>query len=285
MKAALSCNGCSASFAHSSSLSYHRKTCKGLEALRIQELEAELAELRQHKPDPAPVPAPTPRRVNVNVNVNNSITHNGDVINNITVQHLNVTLAPNEFGRESMAHMWTLHFAELKKLLGLEANEETIANMVKNARANTRIPENHNVLLESPEAENGYVFKHQSWREQERDSMLNDCACDGATKLLDFEHIYAERMTTAAANALDDYRDHVEGLARSPVGGEGIRKPLYDAICRVLVEFTATQPALLMTAKANAAAAPKPNFTPSKAFVEWQPGGVRREAFLKKIAG
>ena len=215
-------------------------------------------------------------------NNNDNSTTNNVVTNNIII---NITLAPpKEFGRESVDHILNLPFSELKKLIGVAPNEETIANIVKAAHTRPDHPQNHNVLLESVDAESAYVFKHQSWREQERDSLLNDCACDGAIKMLDFEHIYAEKLSSVAVTALENYRDEVEGLARG--ASESLRQPLYDAIARVLVEFTKTQPDLLKNAKcsaAHAADAAPPRSTLAKVFEEWKPGGVRYEACLKSI--
>ena len=232
--------------------------------------------LRRHMKQAHPAALHIEQHDNSTINTTiNNINNNNNIVINITVA------PPNEFGRETVDHLVNLPFSELKKLIGLAPNEETIASIVKSMHTRKDHPHNHNVLLESADAENAYVFKHKSWREQERDSLLNDCACDGAIKMLDIEHIYAEKLSGAALAALENYRDEVEGLARG--ASEGLRKPLYDAIARVLVEFTKTQPDLLRNAKVAAEVAAPPRSSLAKVFEEWKPGGVRYETCLKNI--
>ena len=276
-KAALPCGHCDATFTHASSLCRHRKTCaKAVESRRIKELEAKVAELELQC---AGQSTSTSTSNNGDHNINNNTNVHGDYHNNVTV---NVTLPhPNEFGRESVEHLVNLRFAELKVLLGLEPNEDTIANMVKAIHTRPDTPQNHNILLESVDADSAFVFNHRSWREQERKSLLNDCACDGAVKMLDIEHIYADKLSRAAVTALDKYRDEVEGIGRG--ASEAFLKPIYDAIASVLVEFTKTQGDLLKVAKEAAQTAPTPRSSMAKVFSEWKPGGVRYETSLAAI--
>ena len=78
--------------------------------------------------------------INNTNNIDNSTTNNID--NSTNNLNFNLTFAlPNERNRENVDHLVSLTFRELKKLLGLAPNAETIANMFAQIHTRADVPQ------------------------------------------------------------------------------------------------------------------------------------------------
>lgn len=111
-----SCEGCHASFSHQSSLSRHRKTCKGPQ-ITITDLQRQLHEMQARLDD---LPATSHHVTN---NIDNSV-------NNVTHVDNSINITLNNYGNESQEHLESLSYADLKKILKLTPDHESLTRMI-----------------------------------------------------------------------------------------------------------------------------------------------------------
>lgn len=194
--------GCGKQYSHLAGLSRHRKTCSGSNATSLQDENAALRRqvtlLQQQLVSPSVVN-----------NVTNNITNQGNVTNNT----VNITL--NNFGHESQEHLEALSYADLKKILKLTPDHESLIRMITFIHLNEAVPENRTIKLDDKDSNVICVFKRGRWREQNADTVLYDLICRNRLRFVDLEEVLTKNMSKSKFEELTQYLCKAEDMANS----------------------------------------------------------------------
>ena len=201
----LKCSDCGELFAHSSSLSRHRQTCDGsAKSLRteVAELRLEVQELR------ALQQGQNSTNSNSLNNNNNTSTTNNDNSQNI---HIHI----NNYGKESTAHLDALTFEQLKDVLQLTPDNESLLRMLTFLHFNPEHPENHNLKLKDVDDEQMEIRKKGSWKEVQTDNTMFDVLSRQCLRFLDIDEKLKKGMSKAKYEALAKYLEDAEEMSNS----------------------------------------------------------------------
>lgn len=191
---------CGKAFTHASNLSRHKKTCHGPVMTVEQELQALRERVRRMEETQ---PAQTINNVN---NVTQNVTQ---TVN----QNINITL--NNYGSEDSTFLESMTFADLKKLLKLTPDHETMLRMIKLVHLNDAHPENRTVKLGDKDSDVLRIYKNGKWREKPSGPLVYDIICRNRMRFVDVEGTLLKGMAKAKFEALNDYLEKVENMANA----------------------------------------------------------------------
>lgn len=188
------CEKCDKEFRFGSSLSRHRHTCKG-PRLTVEQLQAENTELRSQT-----------RQLIITNNVNN--------VQNVNIDNsINITI--NNYGQESQAHLERMSYADLKRVLKLTPDHDSLVRMISFIHLNDQVPENRTIRLNDKDSAVIDVFKRGRWREQNADTVLYDLICRNRLRFVDLEEILSKNMAKGKFDELTGYLMKAEDMANS----------------------------------------------------------------------
>ena len=193
------CPSCEKSFKHQCNLSRHKSVCKGVVS-DVQALQAEVAQLRQQV-----------QQLTVGSLAGPSVIDNS--INDNRTQVLNVTI--NNYGSEKQDYLETMTYPQLKKILKLSPDNESLLNMIKFIHNNKDHPENINIRLESKDSDVINVFKNSVWREEKTDPTIYDIICRNSVRFVDVQQQLTSGMAKRKFEALTNYLEKAEDMANS----------------------------------------------------------------------
>ena len=195
------CNKCPKKFKHQSSACRHRATCSGPR----KSLAQQLVEARQQIAELTEAP-----RASYVTNVDNRVTHVTD--NSVTtVIQVNI----NGYGSERQEYLESLTYSQLKKILKLSPDNESLLNMIKFIHRNKDHPENVNIKLDSKDSETINVFRNKAWKEEKTEPTIYDLICRSRVRFIDVEPQLTSGMTKTKLESLNDYLDKVEDMSNS----------------------------------------------------------------------
>lgn len=142
----------------------------------------------------------------------NHITNNNHVTNNIN-NSINITL--NNYGNESQTHLESLSYSDLKKILKLTPDHESLIRMISYIHLNEAVPENRTIRLGDKDSSTINVFKRGRWRERNADSVLYDLICRNRLRFVDLEEILSKNMSKGKFDELTQYLCKAEDMANS----------------------------------------------------------------------
>ena len=223
--------------------------------------------------------------INITNQVNN--TNNGsNNVNNTQINNVNIqiNLTPRDVSSLDYDYLPSLTAQELKKELGLDVKnlEETILNTFRALHTNDARTQNHNILIDSPEASQAMIFKAGSWRLEDKTRALNDCICQCAVHLLDLEHTIKECMDEREFKIFSMYRDEIERESARETDDHRL-KSLLTKVSDILAEFSKERFQTMAHAKEKASIAKPLVYKLSQRFQEWLPGGKRYEAARENL--
>lgn len=190
------CPRCHKLFRHDSSLSRHRHVCKGPK-VTMEMLQAQVTQLQAQVQQ---INAPA---VNV-TNIDNSVTNNTNI---------NITL--NNYGSETQDHLESLSYSDLKKVLKLTPDHESLLRMIAFIHLNDQVPENRTIKLDDKDSSVISVYKRGRWREQNADKVLYDMICRNRLRFVDLEEILSKNMAKNKFLELTQYLIKAEDMANS----------------------------------------------------------------------
>lgn len=193
------CEGCSKTFRFASGLSRHKKICKGPK-VTVTELQTQLRDM-QARLDQMPTSSSTTNITNNNINSNNNVTN------------INITL--NNYGHENQDHLEALSYQDLKKILKLTPDHDSLVRMISYIHLNENIPENRTIRLDEKNSTVINVFKRGKWREQNADTVLYDLICRNRLRFVDLEEILSKNMAKGKFEELTQYLCKAEDMANS----------------------------------------------------------------------
>lgn len=214
--------------------------------------------------------------INSNNTIDNSTNHTiNNTSNTINIQF---NLTPRDINGMDYNYLADMTATELKKELGLDVTnmQETIVNTIRALHTTNERPQNHNILLESPDALKAMIYKADSWRLEDRTRVLNDCICQSAVHLLELEHILKECMNEKDFKQFSMYRDVIEHESARESNDSRL-KSLMERVANVLTEFTTDRPQVVAHAKRTAEKAAPLKYRLSQRFQAWLPGGKSYE--------
>ena len=214
----------------------------------------------------------TTTTINSNNTIDNSTNHTvNNTSNTINIQF---NLTPRDINGMDYNYLADMTAIELKKELGLDAAnmQETIVNTVRALHTANERPQNHNILLESPNALKAMIYKADSWRLEDRTRTLNDCICQSAVHLLELEDILKDCMNEKDFKTFSMYRDDMERESARESNDSRLQS-LMDRVADVLSEFTKDRPQVVEHAKKCAESAAPLKYRLSQRFQAWLPGG------------
>lgn len=191
---------CGKTYKHATHLSRHHKTCQGLPTT-VNQLQVELAELRSQVQQ---MSGHTTNHIDNRV-TNNHVTH----IDN----SINITL--NSYGNESQQHLEALSYADLKRILKLTPDHQSLIRMISFIYLNEAVPENRTIRLDDKDSSVINVFKRGRWREQNADTVLYDLICRNRLRFVDLEEILSKNMAKGKFEELTQYLCKAEDMANS----------------------------------------------------------------------
>ena len=198
------CDKCPKVFKHHSSACRHRAQCTGPKkslAQKLVEAQRTINELSRQIDRGTSSP-----NVTQIVNNNNSVTNNITNVINVTVKN---------YGAEQQEYLENLTYPQLKKILKLSPDNETILSMIRFIHKNKDHPENNNVKLDSRDSDVISVYKNSSWNEEKTDRTIYDIICRSRVRFIDVEPQLSTGMTKRKLEALNDYLEKVEDMSNS----------------------------------------------------------------------
>ncbi len=129
---------------------------------------------------------PTTQSININVC---NITNN---INNINVTN-NIQISLNHYGKEDQSHLESLTYPELKKILKLTPDHDSLLSMIAFIHLNKDLPQNKTIKLDDKDSCVMNVYKG-AWTETNADAAIYDLICRNCLRFVDLEGILSESM-------------------------------------------------------------------------------------------
>ena len=219
----------------------------------------------------------TTTTVNSNNTIDMSTNH---TVNNNTSNTINIqfNLTPRDINGMDYDYLADMTAVELKKELGLDITnmQETIVNTIRALHTTNERPQNHNILLESPNALKAMIYKADSWRFEDRTRALNDCICQSAVHLLELEDILKECMSEKDFKTFSMYRDVIERESARESDDSRLQS-LMERVADVLTSFTKDRPQVVEHAQKCAESAAPLRYRLSQRFQSWLPGGKSYE--------
>lgn len=188
------CEQCQKPFSHRTSLSRHQKSCTGPK----KTMEQEVRDLRDQ----------VQRLTGVSM-----VTQNTTNVTNITNNTINITV--NNYGSEDQQFLESLSYADLKRILKLTPDNETILRMIKFIHINDEHPENKTVKLENKDSPVIQVHSRGRWRERASAPTLFDLICRNRMRFVDLEAILAKGMAKGKFEDLTKYLEKLEDMANA----------------------------------------------------------------------
>lgn len=139
----------------------------------------------------------------------NNTTH----VTNITNNTINITV--NNYGNEDQQFLEALSYADLKKILKLTPDNETILRMIKFIHVNDDHPQNKTVKLETKDSSVIQVHSRGRWRERASETTLYDLICRNRMRFVDLEAILVKGMAKGKFEDLTKYLEKVEDMANA----------------------------------------------------------------------
>ena len=218
-----------------------------------------------------------------NVMDNSSGSHTSSDLT-ITDGSVHINAQPRDFNKSDNSYMDDIKVTDLVKLLGIKkkCGLKPFINAMKALLLSDARPQNHNVLLESIDAEYAYVYRKQHWRGVEPDIAIEDAMNEVAVSLLDAEYELEKGMSKTAFQGFARTRDRVEKETSGTVREHSNDvMALLDEAGKFLIAFTESHPDLLAFAKRDAAMARPVRSIRTRDLPTWQIGGERWLAFKR----
>ncbi len=127
--------------------------------------------------------------------------------NNITL-HVHV----NDLGKENQDHLTNLTYKELKKLLKLTPDHETLMAMIRFIHLHEQHPENRNVRLTN-EDDVAEVKRKGRWLKENSDQAIYDVISRNCLRFIDVSDTLEKGMQKAKHGALTEYLEMAEDMA------------------------------------------------------------------------
>ena len=141
------------------------------------------------------------------------VTHIDNSVNNVTNNVINITL--NNYGCETQDHLENLSYTDLKKILKLTPDHESLIHMISFIHLNEAVPQNRTIRLDNKDSSVINVFKRGRWREQNADTVLYDLICRNRLRFVDLEEILSKNMSKGKFEELTRYLIKAEDMANS----------------------------------------------------------------------
>ena len=204
---------CGQKLSSRSSLSRHKKTCPGPQKKSLREevddLKIEVERLKS-RPEAS---SSNDTHINNSTNTIDYSNHSQNTTNNDNSQNIHIHI--NNYGREQTGYLDALTFEQLKDILQLTPDNESILKMLAFIHKNPEHPENHNLKLKDVEDEKMEVYKKGDWKEVGTDKTMFDVISRQCLRFLDIEEKLKKGMTKAKYDALARYLDDAEGMTIS----------------------------------------------------------------------
>ena len=192
---------------------------------------------------------------------------------------------PRDFNKSDNSYLDDVKATDLVKLLGIKkkCGLKPYVNALRALLLSDARPQNHNVLLESLDAEYAYVYSKRHWRGVDPELAIEDAVNEVAVSLLDAECELEKGMSKTAFQGFARTRDRVEKETSGTVREHSKDvMALMDEAGKCLVAFTERHPNLLAFARRDAETAPPARKIRTRDLPTWQIGGERWMA-LKKM--
>ena len=268
------CDVCDERFDLRTRYNQHMRTQRHMR--KVEAREAETQQLHQDRVDE---PGSS---TDLNVVINGSFdSHSTHAANN---DLSDLDIQPRDFNKSDNSYMDDIKVTELIKLLGVKkkCGLRPFINAMKALLLSDARPQNHNVLLESLDAEYAYVYHQRHWRGVEPDTVIEDTMNEVAVSLLDAEYELEKGMSKTAFKCFTKTRDRIEQETSGTVREHSKDvEALLDEAAKCLVAFTVSRPGLLAFAKRDAATAPPARRIRTRDLPTWQIGGERWLAFKR----
>ena len=147
-----------------------------------------------------------------------SESHGQTVIDNSVTNHITnnvITVNVNGYGREDQRFLESMTYPQLKKVLKLSPDNESLLNMIRLIHRNKDHPENNNVKLDSKDSDVIKIFKNRAWNEEKTDPTIYDLICRSRVRFIDVEPQLTTGMAKTKLEALNLYLDKVEDMSNS----------------------------------------------------------------------
>lgn len=192
------CPSCSKSFRFLSNLCRHRHICKGPKAT-VADLQSEVAELRTQ----------------VRQLTTGGVTNIDNSVHNITTVDNSVHITLNNYGHETQDHLEKLSFQDMKKILKLTPDHNSLTRMITFIHMNDEVPQNRTIRLDDKDSSVINVFRKGKWREKNTDSILYDLICRNRLRFVDVEATLRAGMSKEKYQEFAHYLSKAEDMANS----------------------------------------------------------------------
>ncbi len=197
---------CGKSYSQAHGLSRHKKTCISTldqDAVILQQIAA-LQQQLSVQPSTSTHISVDNSTSNTNTNTNTNITN---TTNNITV---NVQV--NNMGQEFQDHLIRLDYKELKKILKLTPDHESLMAMIRFIHLNDEHPENRNVKINASD-NLADVRRKGRWVKEDSDIAIYDLISRNCLRFIDVTETLEKGMQKAKHDALTEYLELAEDMA------------------------------------------------------------------------
>lgn len=196
------CVKCDKKFGHKSAMYRHAKKCSGPKK-SVEQLEAELQIARDQV-----------RQLSETV-VSGGETHINNIDNSVTNNTTNINITLNNYGHENQHHLESMSYSDLKRVLKLTPDHDSLVRMISFIHLNDDIPENQTIRLDNKNSSVINVYKRGRWREQNANTVLYDLICRNRLRFVDVEETLRKGMTKGKFDELAHYLCKAEDMANS----------------------------------------------------------------------
>lgn len=203
--------GCGKCYSQLQGLSRHKKGCVGQSVkLSNDELKKENEELKMANDKLQQRVMALTQRADLgavqHVTDNSTITTNNNTTNITNIINLNC------YGREDQSQLESLSFTELKKVLKLTPDHESLIRMICYIHLNKDQPQNRTLDMEVPESPVMKIYKKGAWTEIASDVAIYDLICRNCMRFIDLEATLRDGMTKSKFAELTEYLGKAEEI-------------------------------------------------------------------------
>ena len=206
------CDKCSKLFKHQSSACRHRVKCaQPTVQQQLTIAQGQIADAQRQIAD-----------LNRQMTGMGHTTHIGDIHNDNRVDNrvdnsVNSVIQVNikAYGCEENAYLEDMTYAQLKRILQLSPDNESLLNMIKLIHKNKDHPENNNIKLDSKDSETINIFKNRAWNAEKTDPTIYDLICRSRLRFIDVEPQLTSGMAKKKLEALNSYLEKAEDMSNS----------------------------------------------------------------------
>lgn len=217
------CDVCGKQFTFETNMYRHRAKCQGPKKT-VESLEKKVDDLQKQIETMS-------RRASSSSQIVNDYSTTNNITTNMNTTQININL--NSYGHESQNHLENLSYPDLKRILKLTPDHQSMIRMIAFIYLNDNVPENRTIRLDDKTSPVINVFKRGRWREQNADTVLYDMICRNRLRFVDLEGTLQQGMAKGKFDELTQYLCKAEDMANTEDSSLHLEYAFHDLMSQI----------------------------------------------------